>query len=212
MARFLARKTGLVNAALHNARIWSRLLLSRRAADTDYGRYSDVCFESTNMNGAAMGRFLRGRKPDLVVLGQSGIVRPNLLEIPPLGTLNCHPARLPYYRGVDVVRWALWNGSDVAATLHYVDAGVDTGDVIRIREIPVHAGDEPADVERRAVDCTLEMLVEAVEECSRGKRLPASPQPRGAGKQYYLMPFWTRRELERNWPAIRQRLVSRGAA
>jgi methionyl-tRNA formyltransferase len=210
MARFLARKTGLPNAAYYNARIWSRLLLaslSGRERNVDYGAFcGDILFTS-NMNGLEMECFLAERRLDLLVLGQSGIVRENILRLPRIGTLNSHPGQLPDFRGVDVVRWALLARRPIVATLHFVDRGVDTGDTIRSVRVPVGPEDEIEDLEHRAVEHTLDLLTEAVAQIAAGQPMPRSPQPPGMGRQYYLMPPWTQRRLRRQWPEIRSQLA-----
>ena len=93
-ARLLARKTSLANAAYHNARIWSRVLAERalgRAPAVDYARFCAARLVVTDINDGAMVRFVAEHAPDLVLLGQSGIVRAPLLALPRLGTLNAAP-------------------------------------------------------------------------------------------------------------------------
>ncbi len=69
------------------------------------------------------------------------ILRPAFLDLFPAGTINLHPSYLPYNRGHYPNVWSLVDGTPAGATLHYVDAGVDTGDIIARRREPV----EPID-------------------------------------------------------------------
>ena len=212
MARFLARKTGLANAAYHNARIWSRLALASLAgerADFDYNSYCPNVLVVKNVNGPEMEQYIAGRRLDLVVLGQSGVIRENLLRLPRIGTLNCHPGPLPDFRGVDVVKWTCWARCHPRATLHYVDRGIDTGDVIQSVPVQVLPTDGIAELERRVIDRSLDVLVDAVAQAAGGRDLPRVPQPRGLGRQYFLMPPWVERRLRRDWPEIRRFLLSR---
>ncbi|WP_103343824.1 formyltransferase family protein [Amycolatopsis sp. CA-126428] len=58
------------------------------------------------------------------------IIGSDLIDATPQ-IINCHPGRLPQYRGVRPVNWALRNGDDLAGiTLHIVDNGVDTGPIV----------------------------------------------------------------------------------
>jgi methionyl-tRNA formyltransferase len=59
------------------------------------------------------------------------IIPQEILEIPNIGTLNLHPAYLPYNRGWHTPTWALWDETPYGATLHWIDddRGVDTGDI-----------------------------------------------------------------------------------
>lgn len=58
------------------------------------------------------------------------IVKSPLLELPKWGFVNTHPSLLPYNRGKHYNYWALVEGSPFGVTLHRVDSGVDTGEVI----------------------------------------------------------------------------------
>jgi len=59
------------------------------------------------------------------------IFRSEIISKTPMGIINCHAGKLPFYRGRNVLNWALINGEkDFGVTVHYVDDGVDTGDII----------------------------------------------------------------------------------
>jgi methionyl-tRNA formyltransferase len=58
------------------------------------------------------------------------IVHPDVVDAPTIGTFNLHPGPLPQYAGLNVPSWAIYNGERVhAVTLHWMDAGVDSGPV-----------------------------------------------------------------------------------
>jgi len=197
-ARLLAQKTTVANAAYHNVIIWSRALAKQvlgRAPAVDYASQCSNRLVVTDINDAAMVRFVESHRPDVVLLGESGIVRAPLLALPRLGTLNAHPGWLPTYRGVDVVRWALLLGGPLGATLHWVDRGVDTGDIVWRRPLAVAPGAAIADIEQAARDLALAMLVEGACALARGGTLPREPQRREDGRQYFLMPPWVARRL-----------------
>lgn len=59
------------------------------------------------------------------------IFRNDLINLPPLKTINCHAGKLPFYRGRNVLNWALINDEkEFGITVHYVDEGIDSGDII----------------------------------------------------------------------------------
>lgn len=59
------------------------------------------------------------------------IFRKNIISQTPMGIINCHAGKLPFYRGRNVLNWALINGEkDFGVTVHFVDDGIDTGDII----------------------------------------------------------------------------------
>ena len=71
------------------------------------------------------------------------ILRSDILELFPAGMINLHPAYLPYNRGAFTNVWSIVDGTPAGVTLHYIDTGVDTGDVIariRVRVSPTDTG------------------------------------------------------------------------
>lgn len=64
------------------------------------------------------------------------IVKPPLLDFPRLGFINTHPSLLPFNRGKHYNFWALVEQAPFGVTLHFVDKGVDTGDIVAQRVIP----------------------------------------------------------------------------
>jgi phosphoribosylglycinamide formyltransferase-1 len=106
-------------------------------------------------------------QPDLVVLaGYMKILGPDVVTRWPM--VNTHPALLPSFPGGHAVRDALAYGVTVTgATVHFVDAGVDTGPVIAQRAVPVEGDDDEARLHERikAVECGL--LVDTVGRLAR---------------------------------------------
>jgi phosphoribosylglycinamide formyltransferase-1 len=86
---------------------------------------------------------LQQEQVELVVLaGFMRIVGPQLLAAFPRRIINIHPSLLPKHRGLRAWEQALTAGDSVAGcTVHYVDEGVDTGDIIAQAEVDVLPGD-----------------------------------------------------------------------
>ncbi|HEX3897608.1 MAG TPA: phosphoribosylglycinamide formyltransferase [Mycobacteriales bacterium] len=103
-------------------------------------------------------------EPDLVVsAGFMRILGPAFLAAHPC-TINTHPSLLPAFPGAHAVTEALEAGvTTTGATVHYVDAGVDTGDVIDQVEVVVEAGDDEASLHERIKVAERQMLVTTVE-------------------------------------------------
>ena len=94
-----------------------------------------------NHNDAACANLLKRHAPEVVVLGGTRIIKRHVLEIPTRATVNCHPGLLPWLRGSASVGWALYKDLPQGATAHFVDPGIDTGDIIVRRELPVSRRD-----------------------------------------------------------------------
>lgn len=94
---------------------------------------------------------IRSAEPDLIVsMHYPAIFKPALLNLPSLGCVNIHPSKLPEGRGMTPSWWYLYLGREIAwTTLHYLDAGVDTGDVIASGSTPITTDDTGESVSKR---------------------------------------------------------------
>jgi methionyl-tRNA formyltransferase len=81
-------------------------------------------------------------RPDLVISVRFSLIFPRSLIVQvPRGILNVHPGPLPAYRGLYAPFWQMLNGEDtLGCTVHLVDPGLDTGDVLSIERIPYTPG------------------------------------------------------------------------
>ncbi|MFB3818856.1 MAG: formyltransferase family protein [Candidatus Methylomirabilales bacterium] len=138
------------------------------------------------LNGAAAGERLRARGVDLALLGGCPILRPPVLRAPRLGTLNAHMGVLPRYRGMNVLEWALLEGGEAGISVHFVDPGVDTGDIVYVEALPVLPGDTIPLLKRRAMAQQADLLSRAALAALDGP-LPRRPQAAGEGRQYFAM-------------------------
>jgi methionyl-tRNA formyltransferase len=70
------------------------------------------------------------------------IFKQKIYKYPKLGTINCHAGKLPFYRGRNILNWALINDEkEFGITIHYIDDGIDTGDIILQRTYPINDND-----------------------------------------------------------------------
>ena len=104
------------------------------------------------------------------------IFRRELMELPPLRTINCHAGKLPFYRGRNVLNWALINDEpEFGITVHYIDEGIDTGDVILQRCYPITDADDYSTLLDRAYEGCAHILFDAIKAIQRGD-VKATPQ------------------------------------
>ncbi len=128
----------------------------------------------------ALAETLAGYEPDLVVsAGFMKLVGPAVLAAFGGRLVNTHPALLPAFPGAHAVRDALAAGATVTgATVHLVDAGLDTGPVIAQREVAVHPGDDETRLHERIKDVERELLVETVATLVTAAAREESPEGR----------------------------------
>ena len=118
----------------------------------------------------AMAEWLERRRVDLVVCaGYMHLLRPSFLERFPQRVVNVHPAPLPEFPGAHPLDDVLAAGAPAAAaTVHYVDGGIDTGEVIASERVPVLAGDTVETLRERVRVAEHRLLPRVVRElCAR---------------------------------------------
>ncbi len=115
---------------------------------------------------AAMADWLEGHGVELVVCaGYMHLLRPSFLERFPSRIVNVHPAPLPDFPGAHPLEDVLAAGvPSAAATVHYVDGGVDTGAVIASEPVPVLAGDTVDTLRVRVHEAEHRLLPKVVRE------------------------------------------------
>lgn len=106
--------------------------------------------------------FLRKLKVDYIISIHFPYVFPKeVLGIPKCGVLNLHPAYLPHNRGWHTPSWAIWEGTPYGATLHFMDEGIDTGDIIHQKQIEVLPDDTADSLYQRVKRLEFEVFQEA---------------------------------------------------
>ena len=127
-------------------------------------------FSDREARDAAMADWLAGHDVELVVCaGYMHLLRPAFLDRFPQRVLNVHPAPLPDFPGAHPLEDVLAAGAAAAAaTVHYVDEGVDTGPVIASEPVPVLEGDTVESLRERVHEAEHRLLPKVVSElCAR---------------------------------------------
>lgn len=122
-----------------------------------------------NVNQRASVDMLKTYAADLFVsMSFNQIIKKDVLEIPPRGFINCHAGALPFYRGRNVLNWVLINDEkEFGVTVHYIDEGIDTGDIIRQRMLPISDKDDYSTLLRVATDNCAELLYDSLDDIER---------------------------------------------
>jgi methionyl-tRNA formyltransferase len=106
------------------------------------------------------------------------LLRREFLDLLPSGCVNLHPAFLPYNRGAHPNVWGIVEGTPAGVTLHYVDEGVDTGDIVAQRPVEVESSDTGITLYRKLEAAALHLLREQWPLLREG-RAARRPQPPG---------------------------------
>ncbi len=132
-----------------------------------------------DMHAPDVLRRVEAFEPDLGVSLAAPILRESLFAIPRLGTINLHKGKVPDYRGMPPAFWELWHGEkEVGCTIHKVEAGLDTGDILLQRSVPVSPHSTVKGMQLILDEHGVEMMVEAIRLLDEG-RAEWRSQPEG---------------------------------
>lgn len=133
-----------------------------------------------------------------------------LLDLPRHGWLNLHPSLLPHFRGPEPLFWTFRAGvQQTGVTLHWLDAGLDTGAIARQRELTLPLGIDGLEAERQTAVLCAQLLIDGLDQLANGE-LPRIPQP--AGGSYHSRPTAADFEIPTSWPARRAFHFMRGTS
>ncbi len=124
-------------------------------------------------------------KPDLyLAVGYPIILKKEILSVPDLLAVNFHASLLPDYRGKHPVFWALRNGEKWSGlTVHVMDRGIDSGDIIYQIKIRTRQDDTVAALYRRIMDKSRNLVGKLIADADQGC-IPRQPQPKNTGSYY----------------------------
>lgn len=165
----------------------------------DYcARYGIERIEIDRLSSPESLAALERLKPDLAVHAGGGLVRAATLAIPRLGVINAHMGVLPPMRGMNVSEWSVMYGFPVGCTVHVIDEGVDTGDVLCVRTVPIDGCGSIAELREAVDEAQLDLLGDVVGWIgATGELPPRRPQAADEGRQYFALHPDVRRILER---------------
>lgn len=125
---------------------------------------------SSLKDGVAM-EIIRELQPECIVVAAYGKILPKeMLDYPRFGCINVHASLLPKYRGSAPIQWAVINGDKVTGvTIMQMGEGVDTGDMLCQKAIPIALDDTAESMFCKLSDLGGDMIVEALKKLERGE-------------------------------------------
>ena len=190
----------LLSLLVFSRRSWIRLaayktrdVLGRFVPFPSRHRLADICRDLhvplatiQSANAPEFVRHLRDLHVDVVLHQSPEILRGDILRTPAVGVINRHMASLPAYRGAWPVFWQFVNGEQYfGVTIHKVDEGIDSGDIIVRESLPRLPGDTISSVYERLFARSSELTHEALGKLRRGE---ANIRNDAAGTRCYRTP------------------------
>lgn len=158
--------------------------------------------------------WIKKLEPDLIVVYcMSELLKNNILEIPKKGCINLHPTLLPNYRGYAPTFWTFYDYDlTPGVTVHYIDEGEDTGDIIYQESYVLALGSTENElVENLEYKIGAKLLIKAINDiendCAPRKKQPKESLTGRARKihleEYKNIVDWESWEIERVWHLLR---------
>lgn len=138
-----AFKRIIIDSDIEIAFIVPRFDTSDETLKTYADEYNIDYFKLKNVNSAdALNKIDSYRCDLLVSMSFNQIFKKDIIKLTPLQIINCHAGKLPFYRGRNILNWALINDEkEFGITVHFVDEGIDTGDIILQRSFDINEED-----------------------------------------------------------------------
>jgi folate-dependent phosphoribosylglycinamide formyltransferase PurN len=141
------------------------------------------------------------------LLGSSNwLIKEPLLSMTDTKVINAHCAKLPRHRSLDSLPWSVMEGDQVGLTTHFVDAGIDTGPILKFLEVTPQPGDTLVTLRQRVNDKTPELFLSSVRGLE-DKTIVPKPQSATDGIHHRPMTLEQLLEAER---VLQQQISMRG--
>lgn len=128
------------------------------------------------INGAETTDFLRALAPDLILVNGTQLLREPILSLRPMirhGIVNLHTGLSPYSRGANCNLYMVLEGHPelVGVTVHHIDPGIDSGDIIRSAQVPMEPDDTFETIDVRSFDLGIDLLLQGARDLVEGRAL-----------------------------------------
>jgi folate-dependent phosphoribosylglycinamide formyltransferase PurN len=143
-----------------------------------------VTVESANAQEAI--NYVLSHRIDLLVNINTEILQEPIIRAPRIGILNPHMAFLPTFRGVDVLEWSLFHHHKVGVTVHFIDPGIDTGDILHFEEVFLERDDDLRSLRGKSFVAAINALLTVIDQFMTDNVRPRRQLPE-EGVQYFLM-------------------------
>lgn len=163
-----------------------------------------------NPNSPEFVERVRALRVDLIVVANfNRILKSTLLSAPRLGGVNVHASLLPKYRGPSPLYWVLANREkSTGVTIHYIDEGIDTGDIVEQRKIEIRDGETLKTLSEKSDQAAAALLRQTIPLLLEGRALRV-PQDHSAATYYSWPPKWSVRSYGRKlFRSFRARAIS----
>lgn len=189
-------------------KIWNKLVLKEKAYSNNlnsivgFRRENKLSIKNVNqfrdngtkiifcksLNDSIVESFLKKYNEKIIIFTGGGIIKQNILDNAGDGIINCHMGILPRYKGMDLPEWCLLEdrADELGITLHFMDSGIDTGDILKTVNLPFKKFDSIKNLRDCYEPLMVSEMVATVEDFLNG-RLNRIQQSILDRRQYFIV-------------------------
>ena len=131
------------------------------------------CYRKIDANSEFFINELKSNDIDLVfLLWWPDIIKPEAIDAVNIGFINLHPSLLPFNRGKHPYYWSIVDGTPAGVTLHFINAGIDEGDILFQREIETSITTTGESLYAESLKCITELFIDSYEKIIAGEFEP----------------------------------------
>jgi methionyl-tRNA formyltransferase len=149
------------------------------------GTAVEYCNELNDKN---VEETLKSYSDKIVIFTGGGIIRSNIINVSGDGIINCHMGILPRYKGMDLPEWCILENKtdELGITLHFMDTGIDTGNILRKVKIPLADHEQIKNLRNSFEPIMVESMVGVVDDYLNGRIEPMTQNP-NLKRQYFIV-------------------------
>jgi hypothetical protein len=138
------------------------------------------------INSPQFASFIGSLGPDIIAVLGSSVIKPAIISLPSVAMINLHSGLSPYYRGVWSYGWPIVNDEPecIGATVHHVNAGIDTGDIISQTRPRLDDSDDLNAIFLKVIAEGTELVCDAIERMQTTGGIESYRQPGHGGRHY----------------------------
>lgn len=141
-----------------------------RGVDEVSDKFNLNLYEEKNINDQNFLNKIKSLNLDLIVcVNFDQILKKDIINLPNIGCINTHASLLPKYRGRAPLNWAMINGEKYSGvTVHFIDEGIDTGDIILQEKIKIDEDDYICDLLNKVKNIYPKIVLDSIKslECN----------------------------------------------
>ncbi len=148
-------------------------------------KYDIRVYNKTRLDENAVS-LIRSMGPDIIVCGEyHNILNEDIISIPKIACLNIHGSLLPKYRGVHPLNWMVINGEkEGGTTIHYVNAGIDSGLIIDQERYPIEIHDTAYKLRTKVEKCGVSLIKKTIQRFHFGEYVKGFSQNEDESSYY----------------------------